>query len=429
MLWDDDEQKPVKIKKSLREKLQEKLKKGGITNTEGVYLRIDRFLNPDAQGNDGMNGDKEFCWRGPCTIEYVTNDDYLGDTAKRHGAGNYWFTLRNQKTILAQWQIRIGGIPQTATTQADPMTGQSQIVYQPLPAQPSQNGTQSPTIPITKTLKEVAEIIEVVDRIRGDREPINIPQIPPEPQLSPEAQVLNLAAKSPGFIESVIDKFVDRGDREPSVTELIFKHGAELANAFGNMLQGVIRTAAEEFKQVRQTNGEYQQYVQNQMGTPQTAQTQAELARTGQMDNIQLRTNAYRQETSQQTGIQTPEENQTSIESGNFTNPNGAPVGTSPEDALLSLICDNCARQIPPQITAQRINEFADLIAEQAPHLSVDGWIDMFCAYDTETIINLASQGMFGEQGRQLAQTSHAQLWLVALRDILKEEQPETEGE
>lgn len=406
-IWEDDDEERQRRRphKTIREKLQEKLSKAKITGGDQLYLRIDRMPNydPTTGSLDGMGGDKEFCWRGTCTIEYITDDSYLADTAKRHGAGNYWFTLRQGKIIVAAWQHRIGGNPQLATQGIDTMTGQSQVIYQPMPQMNGQQ--QSATISTTKTLKEVAEIIEVVDRIRGDREPIPYqPPQPVEPQLPPKVALLSAIAEHPDLVENVMEKLTgSRGkSSEPSTTELILKYGEGIINALSVGVQNVIKTVTSELKEIRQIqNGNH---VEDQMATPQNANHQPETSRT--TSTFQNAISQGQQESTQST--------QEDIV------PN---QGQSPEEALLALVCDNCSRNIPPKITASRINEFADMVAQQAPHLSVDGWIEMFTEMEVDTVINYAGEGIFGEQGKTLAGLTHSHKWIGELREILKQQE------
>lgn len=430
MLWEDDENRPKKLKKSLREKLRDKLEKGGITNTEGIYLRIDRFINPDAIGNDGMNGDKEFCWRGPCTIEYVTNDDYLTDTAKRHGPGNYWFTLRNQKSILATWQFKIGGLPQTIST-PDPITGQPQIIYQP-----AQSNGQTVSLPDPiKQMKGTLEMMQLMNEMNPQtqllsellRDKIQSREQPSQENLPPKVALLSAIADHPDLVEGIMDKLTGgakNGSREPSLTELLIKHGADLANAFGNMVQGVVRTVASEFKEIRSMQAGEQSHVENQMAT-QTLQDQDNQQRPVSTQ-LQFPSNQKQQEGQQGNDAQNIRRYEST---GHSETSQATQTNQSPEEALLALVCDNCARNIPPKITAQRIDEFAAYINENHPHLSIDGWIDMFIEQEVDSIINLASQGIFGEQGKALAEASHARGWIGDLRETLKQEQPEGEEE
>lgn len=420
LIWDEEEERKPKLKKTLKEKLHEKLNRRGITNTDGVYLRIDRFLNPDAVGNDGMNGDKEFCWRGPCTIDYITNDDYLSDTAKRHGAGNYWFTLRNQKTNLAQWQIKVGGLPQPIST-PDPITGQPQIIYQP--AQ-----TNGQTIPIPdpiKQMKGTLEMMQLMNEMNPQtqllsellRDKIQSKEQPSQENLPPKVALLSAIADHPDLVEGIMDKLTGgskNGTREPSLTELAFKHGAELATAFGNMIQGVVRTVASEFKEIRSIQN--QSYEQNEMAAQALPNNENQRSQVSEFQKQQESAQGSQQNDTRQL-VTANEGNSQNIQ------------GQSPEEALLTLVCDNCTRNIPPKITAQRIDEFAIYLNENFPHLSIDGWIEIFTETEVDSIISFASQGVFGEQGRTLAVQPHSHKWIGDLREILKQEQQEGEIE
>jgi len=417
LIWDDDdeEKKPRKIHKSVREKIQDKLGKAKVTGGDQVYLRIDRMPNYDSGSAtlDGMGGDKEFCWRGPCTVDYITNDDYLADTAKRHGAGVYWFTLRHGKIIVASWMHKIGGSPQVATSTVDTMTGQPQVVYQSLPQTNGQTFPQP--VPVTKTLKEVADIIEVVDRIRGNPQPQQQIIQPTEQPLSPKVALLSAMAENPEIVEAVTDKLMGnaRGDHKPSITELLIKHGAELFKAAGGMFSDVIRTAATEVKQIKQIDlaairaqGEHN--VSTQMADKTQPQNQVW---NGQ--NQTMAQNAQRNESAQFSNVpQTASVNEGSEQ-----------TITDPKDGLILIALNGCEQNTPVKVVANQLWQYADRINEEAPHLSVDGWIEMFVEQTPEQTIELLRSGLLGEKGQEIAELRHSVQWVGGLRDILQSQE------
>lgn len=419
---DDEENRPKRLKKSIREKLQEKLKKGGITNTDGVYLRIDRFLGSDSSGNDGMNADKEFCWRGPCSIEYITNDDYLSDTAKRHGAGNYWFTLRNQKSILAQWQFKIGGIPQVATATPDPMTGQPQIIYQPVPNQPA---AQNQPIDPLKFIRQSFAVVKEYQEVLGvhPQTQYQQPQPPAEPQLSPKVALLSAMAEHPEIVESITDKLLggNRGDKPPSLTELLIRHGGELFKGAKDFFVGVIQTASTEVKQIKmldaqliaQTNGA--NHLNPEMASP-TLPNQTN--QSNQIPSAQIQqegTTGYQQNESRKLDSQPGQTAQETI--------------SDPKEILISIALNGCKNQTPPKVVANQLIAFADRIEDEAPHMSVYGWLDLFTEYEPDQIINFMQSGAMGDEATFVAELAHSHRWVGELRSLLKTEIEEETNE
>jgi hypothetical protein len=383
MIWDDDdEKKPKKLHKSVREKIQDRLGKAKVTGGDQVFLRIDRMPNYDSGSTDGMGGDKEFCWRGPCTVEYITNDDYLADTAKRHGAGVYWYTLRHGKVIVASWMHKIGGSPQVATQVADTMTGQPHIIYQPIPQTNGQVIPQS--VPVTKTLKEVADIIEVVDRIRGNHEPTRqiIEQVQ-QPVLSDEERLATIVMKDKDVARTVISNLigsVDTKERAPTVTELLFKYGEGLGKVLFGGLVDVIKTASSEIKQIKMIDLRAMQQQVN----GENHHTHSPILNTAEpIDNNEHQS-------------------------------------LDPKDILMSIALTGCQHNSPVKVIVNQLIAFADRIEDEAPHMSVYGWLDLFTEQTTEQIMALLQSGMLGEHGVSVSTLAHAPQWIDELRTLLK---------
>lgn len=304
----------------------------------------------------------------------------------------------------------IADLPLPVQPNGQPAPSMPQAQYLPYPIQ--QNNPSVPVDPFREVDRTLGLITKMRQAFVGDEQPKQ-----PEQQLSPKASLLNAMAEHPEIVEAVTDKLMGgskNGNREPSITELAFKHGAELATAFGNMIQGVVRTVASEFKEIRSIQN--QNYEQNEMAAP-TLPNQ---------ENPRSQVSEFQK---QQEGNQGSPQNDTRQLAATNESASQNIQGQSPEEALLTLVCDNCARNIPPKITAQRIDEFAIYINENFPHLSIDGWIEMFTETEVDSIISFASQGAFGEQGKALAGMSHSHKWIGDLREILKQEQPEGENE
>jgi len=108
----DDNAEPKPRPLSPRARLREKLAKLGVTN-QALKLRIDRLPNYDLNGQSGINAEKDYIRTTACTEQFFDSDDYLEHIRSIAGPGTYWLTLRGGKSIVAQWQERIGGAPQS----------------------------------------------------------------------------------------------------------------------------------------------------------------------------------------------------------------------------------------------------------------------------------------------------------------------------
>lgn len=114
-----EEEEERKRPPSFRTKLREKLNRNGIAGTEQLRLRIDRLPLYDANGQSGINAEKEFIRTTTCTESFITGDEYLEHIRSIAGPGVYWLTLRHKNTIVQSWQERIGGAPQEPAVGTD----------------------------------------------------------------------------------------------------------------------------------------------------------------------------------------------------------------------------------------------------------------------------------------------------------------------
>ena len=384
--YDEEERpKPKKIKLSIREKLKAKLQGSAIGETDQVALRIDRLPYYDANGQTGLQADREFCSIIKCQIEFITNDEYLAETSKRHGAGMYWFTIRHYKSIMASWSHRVGGAPQVANVQAENGSN-PQIVYQQIPGSP-------PAIPITKSLKELADVIEVVDRIRGNRNDpapaVEHPQVAP---LSPDVQLASLLMADSDLKKKAIVNLLGTKDKETDYIALAIEHGPTIIDAIGKAIQAVVR--------------EVKLPLNGQSIAPQQPQNQSpERISSPQLSEMP-------QAASINAGSELAER-----------------VVTDPRDELFRIALEGCTRNDPPQVTAGQITAWAEYVEENYPTHSVWGWVDVFTGQTTEEVIALLQTGALGEAGQQIATIPHAPKWIGELQKLLKVEKEEEEDE
>lgn len=123
---DEAEQKPRPL--SPRARLREKLAKLGV-GSQSLKLRIDRLPNYEINGQSGINAEKDYIRTTQCTDAFFESDDYLEHIRSVGGPGTYWLTLRGGKSVIAQWQERIGGAPQAPASAENPTVE----AYQPAP--------------------------------------------------------------------------------------------------------------------------------------------------------------------------------------------------------------------------------------------------------------------------------------------------------
>lgn len=107
---DDDDVERKNRPLSPRARLREKLAKLGVGN-QVLKLRIDRLPQYDINGQSGINAEKDYIRTTQCTEAFFDGDDYLEHIRSIAGPGTYWLTLRGGKSVVAQWQERIGGPP------------------------------------------------------------------------------------------------------------------------------------------------------------------------------------------------------------------------------------------------------------------------------------------------------------------------------
>lgn len=143
----EEEAEPKSRPLSPRARLREKLAKLGVTN-QALKLRIDRLPNYDINGQSGINAEKDYIRTTACTEAFFDSDDYLEHIRSIAGPGTYWLTLRGGKSIVAQWQERIGGAPQALPSAENP----SVEVYAPAIA---------PVDPMASLLKQAKQFSEL----------------------------------------------------------------------------------------------------------------------------------------------------------------------------------------------------------------------------------------------------------------------------
>ncbi|MFN0108538.1 MAG: hypothetical protein ACKVZH_06755 [Blastocatellia bacterium] len=174
---------------SPRARLREKLAKLGVTN-QALKLRIDRLPQYEINGQSGINAEKDYIRTTACTEAFFDSDDYL-EHLRSFGPGTYWLTLRGGKSIVAQWQERIGGAPQAQPSAENPGIE----VYQPA----------APVDPMASLLKQAKQFSELRKLLAPESETLSRAAAKSEPQTTEQA-LLTLMNADSGLVDTVAGK-------------------------------------------------------------------------------------------------------------------------------------------------------------------------------------------------------------------------------
>jgi len=192
---------------SLRARLKERLEKAGIAGTQ-LRLRIDRLPFYEINGLSGVNAEKEFVRALTCTEAYFDTEDYLESIRAQFGPGTYWLTARAGKSIVAQWQERIGGTPQG--NNSGTVENPAPIQYQPAAA----------VDPMTSLLKQAKQFGELRKLLYPEAE--NQPaRSPNDGQQTTEQALFTLMNADNSLVETVAGKLRGflRGNNASAETE------------------------------------------------------------------------------------------------------------------------------------------------------------------------------------------------------------------
>lgn len=187
---DEEETEPKTQSKTLRMRLREKLAKLGVAD-QTLKLRIDRLPHYDVNGQSGINAEKEYIRTTTCTEAFFDNEDYLEHVRSAGGPGTYWLTVRGGKSILQQWQVRIGGSPQAQSSTENP-TVES---YSPV----------APIDPFASLLKQAKQFAELRKLFAPESENQPRPAANSEPQTTEQA-LLTLMNVDNGIVDTVAGK-------------------------------------------------------------------------------------------------------------------------------------------------------------------------------------------------------------------------------
>jgi hypothetical protein len=381
---------------SFRTKLRERFKQRGIGVDETLNLRIDRLPLFQQNGLAGVKTDKEFCGIVPCTEKFFDSDEYLIEIQRRYGPGEYWLTVRHKNIIISQWRERVGGFPVAPAAVVTEPGQPPQMVYgQPPPIQQSRT--------FKEELRDMADMIKLVDGIRGPREE----NPPPTQSQDPDAILISSLASNDKFMDKIshglVGKLIGRngGDDDPSpwaVAMEVVKSGQAaqivktVVDSFFNGVRGFIPNGGNQHGQAQMAQAPLQNH-----GPAQQNQSTGQAAPLSQVQGIETQ----------------PHGSASMVQANPPTNPQ-----MTPADQALSVVIGDCARKIPPQVTFTNLMTFADAVNDQAPAYSIDGWITFFGNMAVDDAIDFVKTLPNGEQVISLP---HARGWTEQLQKLIRE--------
>lgn len=402
-----------KTAKDERDDFRRELDKLGVASVSRLKLSIDKYRHSDAE-DSGTLAEKDFCTKDPVTKEHILNEDYLA-TARKFGPGRYWFTLRMDNKIVRQWERKINA----AVTPSGPVI---QNVNPNDPTSPqfiiqtNGDGQQVAAAPSMReimrgqkeALKEHLEMTKLMREAYG---------FAPEQTQQPKTEEEVLASvliKQPAVVENIVDSLIRKsggkdGNDEPwwagvlkdsittgqlaptvqGIVKALFPNG--LFGGMSNMFAGGQNGQAPM--------GDSQQPVNQNPQPPE------------QMHQSQIDQNTGEQRVS---GVLLTQSNeQATIQGAVQTVPTA-----SAEEQALQLMIEHCRRNAPVKVACDRLIAYADLLNDQAPQYSIDGYISMFAAMPVDEALAFVKTQPNGEA---VASLPHAKEWTEQLQKLIKE--------
>lgn len=410
--------KPRKRNKNAIQEMRKKLRAQGVTPTSNLRLYIERYVHSETDAG-GSWAETEFCTKYSTTEEHIFNKDYI-DAARKWGPGKYRITIRMDNRIVDAFDERISGTPTGPVIQHtnphDPTSPQVII----------QSDGQPTTMPSIKdimksqreALKEHLEMTKLMREAYGFT--------PEQPQPKSEEEILTSAIlKQAPIVETVVDNLAKRigsksgGDSDEPWWAGLLKDSITTGQ-LAPTVQGLVRALFPNglfggLFPGGQNNGPTQMAqtsVQNQ--TPQgTNQQERREFVSGTQGTLQ-------QGDLPMGGSQALEGGSPGDVAGDVLRGDESQMVTTPEETALRTLIDNCMRNVPARVAFGRLIAYADLVNEQYPQGSIDGYIDMLGAAPTDAVIEYVKSLPGGEQ---IASLPHAKEWTAELQRLIKESQ------
>ncbi len=426
--FDDTEidDKPRKKTRNAIQEMRKKLRAQGVTPSSNLRLYIERYIHSETDAG-GSWAETEFCTKYSTTEEHVLDKGYM-DTASKWGPGKYRITIRMDNRILDAFDVRISAAPTSPMVQhVNPNDPNSpQVIFQTSDGQQAMPSLKEVWKAQREALKEQLEMAKLMREAYGLESDKSDKATMTGATDDPETLLLRNLANNDKFMDKinsgVIKKILGDGsvDDDPSWSAVGMEavKSGQLGVAIEAAFKGLSGLINMILPRRDNNNGQAQMAqtpVQNQ--TPQGANQQQ------RSEFVSDSQGALQQGNLQMGSSQTLEREAPGNVAGDVLRGDEPQMVTTPEEAALRTLIDNCMRNVPVRVAFDRLMAYADMLNDQAPQYSIDGYISMFAAMPTEAALEFVKSQPNGEQ---IASLPHAKEWTEALQKLIKESQ---EGE
>lgn len=331
--------------------------------------------------------------------------EYLREVQENFGGGLFRLQVVGSREDPNTGRMKFGIIkcktvtianPPNLRINPDPQAGpQPSGAYGPPPI-PYINGPMIPEDrPTAKdNLAEIVAIIAMVDKLRGG---VMGPQMTAPPPLDPDVAALTILAKNPEVMERV----------GSGLSKTIFGGAGgdtnEWAEAFKELIKSgqgpeMLRVVVQEL--VRPFTGIWNNNPNGQAPAPAPA--------PGAQAPAMPATNQAPQQ---------PAPAQDQAQAQAQAQAHGEQRQALPEEQALWLLMDFCGRRIGPDVAADRLLKYADMLNEQAPQYSIDNYLAAFIEMTPDQALEFVKAQPNGEA---ITKLEHARQWTADVQAIVK---------
>jgi hypothetical protein len=263
----------------------------------------------------------------------------------------------------------------------------------------------NPVDPIEHVVATLEAVEKIKESVRPHRE--SPPAPAPQPQVDPKVSALKIIAENPSLTEIAKEVFGfgskgdGDGDRWAEVAMKAVEKGeaSKIANALVNLVSTGLGSLASAFapkpaqppaQQAPQSTQQTAPTVQNTQAAPQVAPANVEHPAQLPASDQQPQAQAERQQQ----------------------------IELTPAEQALAVLMNDCAQNIPVQITFDKLMNYADAINDQYPLHSIDGYLKIFAAMPVDTALAFVAK----RPGcASVTALPHAKEWCDSLQQLLKQ--------
>lgn len=405
--FDDMPKKPKKkTEKELRNALRERLGKSGVLPTSQLRIHVFKFENEN-DPTSGVQAEKSFCCKFFCNEDGITNGQHL-DIAQKYGPGRYFFMVYMNNAIVTSFEERVsapsfGQVIQNGQPVAVPDPQNPGHVIVQMPAQ--QQVQADPFADFDKTLKMFERMEKMRASLGLTSQPAHVEN--PQSQLTPEQSLAATLLLDPEVKKKAVRSLLGSSGGDDDVSWatvardlLTSEHGPQVVREF---VGGLFNGFRGMFAQNGGNNG------QAQMAQASHVHQNAPMERVGQNEPIHHAQEG--QEALQ--GIQ-----QISGVGLESTDGRQAQQAIRPEDELLARILEHCKNRSLPKTAADQAMKYADLVEQQAPHLSIYTILEYFADSPIEDSLTFLETR--SDEAKEILAMPHAKAWATQLQAELK---------